>query len=54
LRVGCCSLAGEKEHNVEIKLRTYNSQKEKGTMILIVNACSSKDVIENVVGIYFV
>jgi phytochrome B len=39
---------------VEIKLETYNSQKEKGTMILIVNACSSRDVIENVVGIYFV
>jgi phytochrome B len=39
---------------VEIKLKTYGSQKEKGAVILIVNACSSRDVTENVVGVCFV
>ncbi len=39
---------------MEIKLKTYSSQKEKGVMILIVNACSSKDVTKNVVGVCFV
>jgi phytochrome B len=47
-------LAGEEEQNVEIKLRTYGSQKDKGAVILIVNACSSRDVTENVVGVCFV
>ncbi len=39
---------------MEIKLKTCGSQKEKGAMILIVNACSKKDVTENVVGVCFV
>ncbi len=39
---------------MEIKLRTYGSQKDKGAVILIVNACSSRDVTENVVGVCFV
>lgn len=47
-------LAGEEEQNVEIKLQTYGAQKEKGAVILIVNACSSRDVTDNVVGVCFV
>ncbi len=39
---------------MEIKLKTYGSQKEKGAMILIVNACSNRDVTKNVVGVCFV
>jgi PAS domain-containing protein len=35
-------------------LRTFGLQKEKGAVILIVNACSSRDVTENVVGVCFV
>jgi phytochrome B len=54
LQVGCWFLAGEEEQNVEIKLRTFGSQKDKGPVILIVNACSSRDVTENVVGVCFV
>ncbi|KAH9559737.1 hypothetical protein CY35_06G072100 [Sphagnum magellanicum] len=48
------ALQGEEEQNVEIKLRTFGSQKDKGAVILIVNACSSRDVTENVVGVCFV
>uniref|UniRef100_A0A7I4DDS2 Phytochrome n=1 Tax=Physcomitrium patens TaxID=3218 RepID=A0A7I4DDS2_PHYPA len=44
----------EEEQNVEIRLRTFGPQKAKGAVILIVNACSSRDVQENVVGVCFV
>lgn len=39
---------------MEIKLKTFGTQTEKGVVILIVNACSSRDVSENVVGVCFV
>ncbi|KAJ7526284.1 hypothetical protein O6H91_16G000600 [Diphasiastrum complanatum] len=48
------ALQGEEEQNVEIKLRTFGPQQEKGAVILIVNACSSRDVSESVVGVCFV
>ncbi|NP_001413491.1 phytochrome 1 [Physcomitrium patens] len=48
------ALRGEEEQNVEIKLKTFGTQTEKGVVILIVNACSSRDVSENVVGVCFV
>uniref|UniRef100_A0A7I4DCF1 Phytochrome n=1 Tax=Physcomitrium patens TaxID=3218 RepID=A0A7I4DCF1_PHYPA len=48
------ALQGEEEQNVEIRLRTFGPQKAKGAVILIVNACSSRDVQENVVGVCFV
>jgi len=35
-------------------LKTYGPQKEKDAVILIVNACSSRDVTDNVVGVCFV
>ncbi|KAG0623386.1 hypothetical protein M758_3G170800 [Ceratodon purpureus] len=48
------ALQGEEEQNVEIQLKTFGVQKEKGAVILIVNACSSRDVTDNVVGVCFV
>ena len=50
----CAHYAGEEEQNVEIQLKTFGVQKEKGAVILIVNACSSRDVTDNVVGVCFV
>jgi phytochrome B len=48
-------LTGVEEQNVEIQLKTFGLQKEKANaVILIVNACSSRDVTENVVGVCFV
>jgi phytochrome B len=47
-------LSGEEEQNVELQLKTFGSQKDKGAVILVVNACSSQDVTENVVGVCFV
>nr|AHZ64003.1 phytochrome [Zygnemopsis sp. MFZO] len=53
-RVLYLALNGEEEQNVEIQLRTWGTQSEKGAVILGVNACASRDVNENVVGVCFV
>ncbi|KAJ0979946.1 hypothetical protein J5N97_015420 [Dioscorea zingiberensis] len=47
------ALRGEEDQNVEIKLRTFGSQ-EKNAVFLIVNACSSRDCGNNIVGVCFV
>nr|AHZ63988.1 phytochrome [Bryum argenteum] len=48
------ALQGDEEQNIEMQLKTFGSQKSKGAVILVVNACSSRDVQENVVGVCFV
>lgn len=48
------ALKGEEEQNVEIKLKTFGMQEENGPVVLIVNACSSRDQEENVAGVCFV
>eukprot|EP01018_Ginkgo_biloba_P008533 Gb_21967 [translate_table: standard] len=48
------ALQGQEEKNVQIKLKTHGGQEDKGPVILIVNACSSRDLKENVVGVCFV
>ena len=54
LKVFLGFVSGEEEQNVEIKLRTFGTQVEKAAVILIVNACSSRDIADNVVGVCFV
>lgn len=54
MRTDCCSSSGEEEQNIEVSLKTFGAQKAKGAVILVVNACSSRDVQENVVGVCFV
>ena len=46
--------SGEEEKNIEIKLKTYGEQAQKGPVILVVNACSRRDYTDNVVGVCFV
>ncbi|XP_077214566.1 phytochrome C isoform X2 [Tasmannia lanceolata] len=48
------ALQGKEERNVEIKLKTLGSQVNSGPIILEVNACCSRDLKENVVGVCFV
>nr|AHZ63959.1 phytochrome [Gnetum montanum] len=48
------ALRGEEEKNVEMKLKTYGAQKQKDAVFLVVNACSSRDYVENIVGVCFV
>ncbi|KAK4386356.1 Phytochrome C, partial [Sesamum angolense] len=44
----------KEEKNVEIKLKTFGAQEKNGPVILVANACCSRDVKENIVGICFV
>nr|WFD60857.1 phytochrome B [Brandisia hancei] len=48
------ALEGEEEKNVELKLRTFSTETSKNAVFLVVNACSSKDYTNNVVGVCFV
>ncbi|KAG0609141.1 hypothetical protein M758_8G161200 [Ceratodon purpureus] len=48
------ALQGEEEQNVEIKLKTFGTQTTERAVILIVNACCSRDASDFVVGVFFV
>ncbi|XXG55483.1 hypothetical protein AAC387_Pa03g3142 [Persea americana] len=48
------ALQGKEERNVEIKLKRFGQQENNGPVILEVNACCSRDMKENVVGVCFV
>lgn len=48
------ALQGEEDKNVEIKLRTFDSQQHKKAVFVVVNACSSRDYTNNIVGVCFV
>ena len=47
-------MTGIEERGIEIKLRTFGCQEKDGPIILVVNACCSRDLKENIVGICFV
>lgn len=53
-RVNLPLIAGKEEKNVEIRLKTCGSQENNGPIILIANACCSRDVKGNIVGVCFV
>ncbi|GMY27922.1 phytochrome B [Fagus crenata] len=48
------ALTGEEDKNVEIKLRTFGPVHHKKAVFVVVNACSSKDYTNNIVGVCFV
>nr|AHZ89696.1 phytochrome B [Dimocarpus longan] len=48
------ALRGEEDKNVEIKLRTFGAENHKKAVFVVVNACSSKDYTNNIVGVCFV
>nr|AHZ64007.1 phytochrome [Coleochaete irregularis] len=51
------ALQGEEEQNVELKLKTWGDKATVGGMdevILVVNACASRDGNDNIVGVCFV
>lgn len=47
-------MAGVEKKNVEIKLKTYGRQENDSFVTLVVNACCSRDIKEDVVGACFV
>ncbi|KAI3913905.1 hypothetical protein MKW92_051690 [Papaver armeniacum] len=48
------ALQGEEDKNVELKLKTFGPQKLNKSVFLVVNACCSKDFLNNIVGVGFV
>ncbi|PIN23243.1 hypothetical protein CDL12_04009 [Handroanthus impetiginosus] len=48
------ALRGEEDKNVELKLRTFGTEHLNKAVFVVVNACSSKDYANNIVGVCFV
>uniref|UniRef100_A0A7N0TU09 Phytochrome n=1 Tax=Kalanchoe fedtschenkoi TaxID=63787 RepID=A0A7N0TU09_KALFE len=48
------ALKGQEDKNVEIKLKTFVSAEPDNALYLVVNACSSRDFTNNIVGVSFV
>ncbi|XP_051144302.1 phytochrome A [Andrographis paniculata] len=48
------ALQGKEERNVQFEIKTHGPRSEAGPISLVVNACASRDVKENVVGVCFI
>ncbi|XP_057733232.1 phytochrome A-2 [Arachis stenosperma] len=48
------ALKGEEEKNVQFEIKTHGSKVDCGPIRLVVNACASRDIHDNVVGVCFV
>lgn len=48
------ALRGEEDKNIEIKLKTFGLEQHNKAVYVVVNACSSKDYTNNIVGVCFV
>jgi phytochrome A len=48
------ALQGKEEQNIQFEIKTHESRSDSGPISLIVNACASRDLHENVVGVCFV
>lgn len=48
------ALQGKEEQNIQFEIKTHGSKSECGPICLVVNACASRDLHENVVGVCFV
>ncbi|KAJ0016766.1 hypothetical protein Pint_10079 [Pistacia integerrima] len=50
----CRALLGKEDKNVELKLRNFELQRETSVVYIVVNACTSRDYMNNVKGVCFV
>ncbi|KFK40923.1 phytochrome b [Arabis alpina] len=48
------ALRGDEDKNVEVKLKTFSPELQGKAVFVVVNACSSKDYLNNIVGVCFV
>ncbi|KAL9256664.1 Phytochrome A1-like protein [Drosera capensis] len=48
------ALQGEEEKNIEFEIKRHQDKEDMGPVRLIVNACASKDLEQNVVGVCFI
>ncbi|KAK4427536.1 Phytochrome A1 [Sesamum alatum] len=45
------ALEGKEERNIQFEIKTYGSRSEAGPISLVVNACASRDIRDNVLGV---
>ncbi|KDP21198.1 hypothetical protein JCGZ_21669 [Jatropha curcas] len=50
----CRALQGEEDKNVELKLRKFGLHQQNSAIYVVVNACTSRDYANNVIGVCFV
>ncbi|XP_050231297.1 phytochrome E isoform X2 [Mercurialis annua] len=50
----CRALQGEEDKNVELKLRKFGPQPQNSGVYIVVNACTSRDYANNIIGVCFV
>lgn len=48
------ALQGKEEQNIQFEIKTHGSRSDSGPISLVVNACASRDLNDNVVGVCFV
>ncbi|WOL03224.1 phytochrome A [Canna indica] len=48
------ALQGREEQNVQFQMKTFGARRDEAPVILIVNACASRDINDHVVGVCFV
>ncbi|EXB57569.1 Phytochrome type A [Morus notabilis] len=48
------ALQGKEERNIQFEIKTHGSRSDSGPISLVVNACASRDLNGNVVGVCFV
>ncbi|KAG9130275.1 hypothetical protein Leryth_004275 [Lithospermum erythrorhizon] len=48
------AVSGKEEQNIQFEIKTHASKSDAGPITLVVNACASRDVRENVVGVCFI
>ncbi|KAF3943694.1 hypothetical protein CMV_029772 [Castanea mollissima] len=48
------ALQGKEEQNIQFEIKTHGSKSDSGPISLVVNACASRDLRDNVVGVCFV
>ncbi|KAF5205507.1 Phytochrome [Thalictrum thalictroides] len=48
------AMQGKEEKSIEIKLKTFGPQKSNSPVVLVINACSSRDIHDNIVGACFI
>ncbi|XP_057961014.1 phytochrome A1-like [Malania oleifera] len=48
------ALQGKEEQNIQFEIKTHGTRRDSGPISLVVNACASRDLHQNVVGVCFV
>ncbi|KAL0289613.1 UNVERIFIED_CONTAM: Phytochrome A1, partial [Sesamum calycinum] len=48
------ALQGKEEKDIHFEIKTYGSRSKAGPISLVVNACASRDIMENVMGVCFI